>query len=98
MWPQIDRIFQTATDAIDAFERSATASTPDLAVSYVATGQQAVDRLMAMSDTLGADAVEHTRQMEHRTTSNTAVSGWGCALPILWTLSLMSFVLLALAL
>lgn len=97
VWSWNDKIFGAITDALDAFERSATASTPELAVSYFADAQRAVDRAGNLAEQSSEDLARRSQQMERRSSSTASASGWGCTLSMLMTLSFVVVLLFVVA-
>jgi hypothetical protein len=77
VWPQLDRILGITAEVIDAYERGATASTPDLAATYFRDGQQGIDRLTQAIADYRMDLDERTRRNVERATSQ-PVAGSGC--------------------
>ena len=90
VWMWNDKVFHAVTQAFDAFEHFATASTPDLAVSYFDDGQRALDRAGNLAEASSADLEKRSRQMAR----NTSSSGFGCALSVLTASMVLLLVLL----
>ncbi len=63
MWPRVDRIFQLATEVVDAYERSVTASTPELAASFADTAQRTLDQLTGVTQELNLHAQQRSSEI-----------------------------------
>lgn len=95
VWPRVDRIFQLVAEVVEAYERSVTASTPELAASYADTAQRALDQLTAAANEYGLHVEQRNRAMDSGGAARNVSGCLSAALLALLSVSLLFSALIA---